>query len=194
MWAATETLIERHLEDILNNNRQAVIGAFQTEIKKTLKTQNHRKKASKVNCCKQILISHFMLPFFVTKIYSFAIIAVLVINIVKICFYIILILSYSVFYVDLFELCMHICCGRTKRSCFLPLRSSSVLLSVSWAAAVISSLEMPVWTAWRYEKNAYSLLNSRQIIIIHLMYKCLLATQGCFAKTVQQLKPVQDNR
>lgn len=123
-------LIERHLEDILNNNRQAVIGAFQTEIKNTLKTQNRRKKASKVSCSKEIPISHFMMTIFITKIYSFTEIAVLVINIVKICIYIALILSYSVFYVDLFGLCMHMCCGRIKISCFLPLRSSSVLLSV----------------------------------------------------------------
>lgn len=60
MWAAAEMLIERHLEDILNNNRQAVIGAFQTQIKKTLKTQNRRKKASQVRCCKEIPISHFI--------------------------------------------------------------------------------------------------------------------------------------
>lgn len=124
-------LIERHLEDILNNNSQAVIGAFQTEIKNTLKTQNRRKKASKVSCCKEIAISHFMLTVFLTKICSFIEISVLVINILKICIYITLILSCIVFYVDLFGLCMHICRGRIKRSCFLPLRSSSVLLSVS---------------------------------------------------------------
>lgn len=50
MCAATEVLIERHLEDILNNNKQAVVGAFQTEIKKTLKAQNRRKKASQASC------------------------------------------------------------------------------------------------------------------------------------------------
>lgn len=153
MWAATEMLIERHLEDILNNNRQAFIGAFQTEIKNTLKTQNHRKKASKVNCCKQIPISYFMFPIFVTKMYSFEEIAALVINIVKMCIYVTLIHSYSVFYVDLFGLYMHMFCRRIKRSCFLPLTSSSVLLSLLWAAAVISGSEMPVWTAWRYEKK-----------------------------------------
>lgn len=47
---ATEVLIERHLDDILNNNKQAVVGAFQTEIKKTLKAQNRRKKASQASC------------------------------------------------------------------------------------------------------------------------------------------------
>lgn len=47
--AATEVSIERHLEDILNNNKQAVVGAFQTEIKKTLKAQNRRKKASQAS-------------------------------------------------------------------------------------------------------------------------------------------------
>ncbi|XP_056898257.1 DUF4554 domain-containing protein isoform X1 [Takifugu flavidus] len=41
---ATEVSIERHLEDILNNSKQAVVRAFQTEIKKTLKAQNRRKK------------------------------------------------------------------------------------------------------------------------------------------------------
>lgn len=53
--AATEVLLERHLEDILNNNRQAVIGAFQTEIKKTLKTRKHRKNVSQVSCREEIL-------------------------------------------------------------------------------------------------------------------------------------------
>ncbi|XP_029297836.1 type 2 DNA topoisomerase 6 subunit B-like isoform X2 [Cottoperca gobio] len=41
---ATEVLIERHLEDILNNNKQAVTKAVQTELKNTLKAQNQRKK------------------------------------------------------------------------------------------------------------------------------------------------------
>ncbi|XP_059201460.1 DUF4554 domain-containing protein [Centropristis striata] len=40
---ATEALIERHLEDILNNNRQAVTTALQTELKNALKAQNNRK-------------------------------------------------------------------------------------------------------------------------------------------------------
>lgn len=75
--------MERHLEDILNNNRQAVIGACHTAIKDTLKTQIRRKKASKVSCWKEIPICHFMLPVFIRKIYSFTEIAVLVINIVK---------------------------------------------------------------------------------------------------------------
>lgn len=39
-------LIERHLEAILNNNRKAVTAALQTELRDTLKVQNHRKKAS----------------------------------------------------------------------------------------------------------------------------------------------------
>lgn len=47
--AATEVSIERHLEAILNRNKQAVVGAFQTEIKNTLKAQNRRKKASQGN-------------------------------------------------------------------------------------------------------------------------------------------------
>lgn len=146
MWAATEMLIERHLEDILNNNRQAVIATFQTEIKNTLKTQNRRKKASKVSCCKEIHIVHFMM--------------------------IILI----VFYVDSFELSVHMCFARIRRSCFLPPRSSSVLVSVLWAAAVISNSEMPVWTSWRCEKNNNT--------FIYITCKCRFShSQGCFTKT-----------
>lgn len=49
MCAATEVSIERHLEDILNNSKQAVVRAFQTEIKKTLEAQNRRKKASQAS-------------------------------------------------------------------------------------------------------------------------------------------------
>ncbi|XP_034739105.1 DUF4554 domain-containing protein isoform X1 [Etheostoma cragini] len=41
---ATEVLIEHYLEDILNNNRQSVTKALQTELKNTLKAQNHRKR------------------------------------------------------------------------------------------------------------------------------------------------------
>ncbi|XP_060935112.1 DUF4554 domain-containing protein [Limanda limanda] len=41
---ATEALIEHHLEDILSNNRQAVTAALQTELKKTLKAQQRRKR------------------------------------------------------------------------------------------------------------------------------------------------------
>ncbi|KAM6999992.1 type 2 DNA topoisomerase 6 subunit B-like [Tautogolabrus adspersus] len=40
----SEALIEHHLEDILNNNRQAVTTALQTELKNTLKAQNLRQK------------------------------------------------------------------------------------------------------------------------------------------------------
>lgn len=172
MWAATEMLMERHLEDILNNNRQAVIGACHTAIKDTLKTQIRRKKASKVSCWKEIPICHFMLTVFIRKIYSFTEIAVLVINIVR---------TRNLHYIDsvIFSiLCWFVWivnapvyCGRIKRSCFLPLRSSSVLLSVLWVAAVISSSEMPVWTAWRYEKNAYWLLYCRQIIIKEMVLR-----------------------
>ncbi|CAB1455067.1 unnamed protein product [Pleuronectes platessa] len=43
---ATEALIEHHLEDILSSNRQAVTAALQTELKKTLKAQQRRKRAS----------------------------------------------------------------------------------------------------------------------------------------------------
>lgn len=42
---ATEMLIEHHLEDVLNNNRQAVTTALQTELRNTLKAKSHRKKA-----------------------------------------------------------------------------------------------------------------------------------------------------
>ncbi|CAK6971977.1 DUF4554 domain-containing protein isoform X3 [Scomber scombrus] len=41
---ATDALIELHLEDILSNNRRAVTAALQTELKNTLKAQNHRNK------------------------------------------------------------------------------------------------------------------------------------------------------
>ncbi|XP_034067744.1 DUF4554 domain-containing protein isoform X2 [Gymnodraco acuticeps] len=42
---ATEVLIQRHLEDILNNNRQAVTRALQTELKDSLKAQHLRKQS-----------------------------------------------------------------------------------------------------------------------------------------------------
>ncbi|XP_061691885.1 DUF4554 domain-containing protein isoform X2 [Syngnathoides biaculeatus] len=40
----TEALIERHLEDILNKNRQAVTGALHTELSNTWKAQVRKKK------------------------------------------------------------------------------------------------------------------------------------------------------
>ncbi|XP_041652851.1 DUF4554 domain-containing protein isoform X2 [Cheilinus undulatus] len=40
----TEALIEHHLEDILNNNRQRVTTALQTELKNALKAQNCRQE------------------------------------------------------------------------------------------------------------------------------------------------------
>ncbi|XP_049614716.1 type 2 DNA topoisomerase 6 subunit B-like isoform X1 [Syngnathus scovelli] len=40
----TDALIERHLEDILNNNRQAVTGVLHMELSNTLKAQDCRKK------------------------------------------------------------------------------------------------------------------------------------------------------
>lgn len=43
---ATHALIEHHLEDILNHNRQAVTTALQSELKNAMRAQNHRKKAS----------------------------------------------------------------------------------------------------------------------------------------------------
>lgn len=42
----TDALIERHLEDILINNRRAVTGVLQTELSNTLKAQDRRKRAS----------------------------------------------------------------------------------------------------------------------------------------------------
>ncbi|XP_071753847.2 DUF4554 domain-containing protein [Centroberyx gerrardi] len=47
---ATEELLELHLEDILNNNRQAVTTALQTELKNTLKAQSQRSKNQKKLC------------------------------------------------------------------------------------------------------------------------------------------------
>lgn len=44
--SATEVLLERHLEDIVNHNRQAVVPSFETEIKNALELQNRRKKVS----------------------------------------------------------------------------------------------------------------------------------------------------
>ncbi|XP_077388827.1 type 2 DNA topoisomerase 6 subunit B-like isoform X2 [Festucalex cinctus] len=43
-FMVTDALIERHLEDILNNNRRAVTGALQTELGNTLKAQDRRRK------------------------------------------------------------------------------------------------------------------------------------------------------
>ncbi|XP_042349420.1 DUF4554 domain-containing protein [Plectropomus leopardus] len=55
---ATEALIERHLEDILSNNKQAVTAALQTELKDTLKAQNHRKKEQeKLRSAAEVILS-----------------------------------------------------------------------------------------------------------------------------------------
>uniref|UniRef100_A0A3Q1GTZ1 Type 2 DNA topoisomerase 6 subunit B-like n=1 Tax=Acanthochromis polyacanthus TaxID=80966 RepID=A0A3Q1GTZ1_9TELE len=55
---ATEVLIEHHLEDILNNNRQAVTTALQTELRNTLTAQNHRKKhQDKLHSAAEVIIS-----------------------------------------------------------------------------------------------------------------------------------------
>ncbi|XP_078025767.1 DUF4554 domain-containing protein [Epinephelus lanceolatus] len=55
---ATEVLIERHLEDILSNNRQAVTSAVQTELQNTLKAQNHRKKdQEKLRSAAEVILS-----------------------------------------------------------------------------------------------------------------------------------------
>lgn len=45
-FSASEVLLEHHLEDILNHNRQAVLSALQTELRNTLKAQSRRKKVS----------------------------------------------------------------------------------------------------------------------------------------------------
>ncbi|XP_030000910.1 type 2 DNA topoisomerase 6 subunit B-like [Sphaeramia orbicularis] len=54
----TEMLIEHHLEDILNNNRQAVVSALQTELKKALKSQTRRNKVQeKMNSAAEVILS-----------------------------------------------------------------------------------------------------------------------------------------
>ncbi|XP_074504782.1 type 2 DNA topoisomerase 6 subunit B-like [Sebastes fasciatus] len=58
---ATEMLIEHHLEDVLNNNRQAVTTALQTELKNSLKAQNHRKKEQeKLRSAAEVILSSAM--------------------------------------------------------------------------------------------------------------------------------------
>ncbi|XP_042275920.1 DUF4554 domain-containing protein isoform X2 [Thunnus maccoyii] len=55
---ATEALIEHHLEDILNNNSRAVTTALQTELKNTLKSQNHRNKdQEKLRSAVEVILS-----------------------------------------------------------------------------------------------------------------------------------------
>ncbi|XP_045886055.1 DUF4554 domain-containing protein isoform X1 [Micropterus dolomieu] len=55
---ATEALIEHHLEDILNNNMQAVTTALQTELKNALQVQNHRKKdQEKLRSAAEVILS-----------------------------------------------------------------------------------------------------------------------------------------
>ncbi|XP_044220653.1 DUF4554 domain-containing protein isoform X2 [Thunnus albacares] len=55
---ATEALIEHHLEDILNNNSRAVTTALQTELKNTLKAQNHRNKdQEKLRSAVEVILS-----------------------------------------------------------------------------------------------------------------------------------------
>ncbi|KAM9356696.1 type 2 DNA topoisomerase 6 subunit B-like [Symphorus nematophorus] len=57
-FIATEALIERHLEDILNNNKQAVTAALQTELRNTLQAQNHRKKdQEKLHSAAEVILS-----------------------------------------------------------------------------------------------------------------------------------------
>ncbi|XP_039872564.1 DUF4554 domain-containing protein isoform X4 [Simochromis diagramma] len=58
---ATEMLIELHLEDILNNNRQALVAAVQTELRNTLKSQNHRKKQQeKLHAAAEVILGSSM--------------------------------------------------------------------------------------------------------------------------------------
>ncbi|XP_047441920.1 DUF4554 domain-containing protein isoform X1 [Mugil cephalus] len=55
---STEVLIEHHLEDVLNNNRQAVTTALQTELKNTLSAQNQRKKhQEKLRSAVEVILS-----------------------------------------------------------------------------------------------------------------------------------------
>ncbi|XP_030595851.1 type 2 DNA topoisomerase 6 subunit B-like isoform X2 [Archocentrus centrarchus] len=55
---ATEVLIEHHLEDILNKNRQAVTAALQAELRNTLKVQHHRKKQQeKLHAAAEVILS-----------------------------------------------------------------------------------------------------------------------------------------
>ncbi|XP_038555077.1 DUF4554 domain-containing protein isoform X2 [Micropterus salmoides] len=55
---ATEALIEHHLEDILNNNRQAVTTALQTELKNALQVQNLRNKdQEKLRSAAEVILS-----------------------------------------------------------------------------------------------------------------------------------------
>ncbi|XP_076015625.1 type 2 DNA topoisomerase 6 subunit B-like [Genypterus blacodes] len=49
-FMATEELLEHHLEDILNNNRQAVTAALQSELKDTLNAQIQRNKKQEKLC------------------------------------------------------------------------------------------------------------------------------------------------
>ncbi|XP_063732943.1 DUF4554 domain-containing protein [Eleginops maclovinus] len=54
----TEVLIEHHLEDILNNNRQAITKAMQNELKNALKAQNLRKKSQqKMRAAAEVILS-----------------------------------------------------------------------------------------------------------------------------------------
>ncbi|XP_075902474.1 type 2 DNA topoisomerase 6 subunit B-like [Nelusetta ayraudi] len=55
---ATEVLLERHLEDIVSYNRQAVVPSLQTEIKNALKLQTRRKKdREKLSTAAEVILS-----------------------------------------------------------------------------------------------------------------------------------------
>ncbi|KAM3612246.1 uncharacterized protein V6R79_005281 [Siganus canaliculatus] len=54
----TEVLIEHHLEDILNHNRQTVTAGLQCELKNALKDQHHRKKdQEKMQAATEVILS-----------------------------------------------------------------------------------------------------------------------------------------
>lgn len=55
---AGELLLERHLEDILNNNRQAVTSALQAELFNTTKASKQRKKIQeKLQSAAEVILS-----------------------------------------------------------------------------------------------------------------------------------------
>ncbi|XP_055368343.1 DUF4554 domain-containing protein isoform X2 [Betta splendens] len=55
---AAERLIEHHLEDILSNNKQALTAAVQSELKNTLKAQNHRtQEQEKLNSAVKVILN-----------------------------------------------------------------------------------------------------------------------------------------
>ena len=59
---ATEELLQRHLEAILSNNRQAVTAALQREIKNILNAHRRRSKANIIIIIGWICVVRFMVP------------------------------------------------------------------------------------------------------------------------------------